>query len=213
MEAIGNFLAENNHYDVVSLQEVWTENDYQKIKKMAESVLPFAHYFYRWASSSKIMWTEPLQNNFNFTLQWRLRIRSVRAVEVSNCDDSVPCMVGERIRSPHSARWLVWRQRCRTLSNTGQWLPRQRLYRTCKKRFRPLILHNDNWLALVLLSFMRNTIERVTITMHIVWCRLSIQPNSFNRRAAIRFCKCWRVIWTLNLAIWHTGSHRYPAHA
>lgn len=47
MEAIGNFLAENEQYDVVSLQEVWTEHDYQFIRKIAEKQLPFSHYFYR----------------------------------------------------------------------------------------------------------------------------------------------------------------------
>lgn len=47
MEAIGNFFAENECYDVISLQEVWTEHDYQVIRKAAENHLPFAHYFYR----------------------------------------------------------------------------------------------------------------------------------------------------------------------
>lgn len=47
MQAIGNFFAENDKYDVISLQEVWTEHDYQLIRKLAEKYLPFSHYFYR----------------------------------------------------------------------------------------------------------------------------------------------------------------------
>lgn len=54
--------------------------------------------------------------------------------------------------------------------------------------------NNDNVLHLGCVSFMLNTIARVTTTMHIVWCRLSIQHNSFYRRVAIPFCKCWPVI-------------------
>lgn len=49
MNAIGNFLADNDGYDVISLQEVWSETDYQLIRKIAEKSLPFAHYFYRLA--------------------------------------------------------------------------------------------------------------------------------------------------------------------
>lgn len=48
MQAIGDFFASNDHYDVISLQEVWTEHDYQLIRKLAERTLPFAHYFYRY---------------------------------------------------------------------------------------------------------------------------------------------------------------------
>lgn len=46
VEAIGEYLAEGN-FDVVSLQEVWSEHDYQYLKKRTENVLPYAHYFYR----------------------------------------------------------------------------------------------------------------------------------------------------------------------
>lgn len=46
VEAIGEFLA-NGGFDVVSLQEVWSEHDYQLLKKRTENTLPFAHYFYR----------------------------------------------------------------------------------------------------------------------------------------------------------------------
>lgn len=47
MQAIGDFLATNDHYDMISLQEVWTEHDYQVIRKLAAKNLPFSHYFYR----------------------------------------------------------------------------------------------------------------------------------------------------------------------
>uniref|UniRef100_A0A1L8DJZ2 sphingomyelin phosphodiesterase n=1 Tax=Nyssomyia neivai TaxID=330878 RepID=A0A1L8DJZ2_9DIPT len=33
-------------YDIVSLQEVWSEADYQYIKSQTELVLPYSHYFY-----------------------------------------------------------------------------------------------------------------------------------------------------------------------
>lgn len=34
-------------YDLVSLQEVWTEHDYQRIRARVRDVLPYHHYFYR----------------------------------------------------------------------------------------------------------------------------------------------------------------------
>uniref|UniRef100_U5EWI2 sphingomyelin phosphodiesterase n=1 Tax=Corethrella appendiculata TaxID=1370023 RepID=U5EWI2_9DIPT len=43
--AIGDVLGSGN-YDIVSLQEVWSENDYQYLRKRVEAVLPYAHYFY-----------------------------------------------------------------------------------------------------------------------------------------------------------------------
>uniref|UniRef100_A0A1B0DRC6 sphingomyelin phosphodiesterase n=1 Tax=Phlebotomus papatasi TaxID=29031 RepID=A0A1B0DRC6_PHLPP len=33
-------------YDVVSLQEVWSETDFQYLKSQSEAVLPYSHYFY-----------------------------------------------------------------------------------------------------------------------------------------------------------------------
>ncbi|XP_055542294.1 putative neutral sphingomyelinase [Wyeomyia smithii] len=45
VQAIGDVLASGN-YDIVSLQEVWSDNDYQYLRKRVEGVLPFAHYFY-----------------------------------------------------------------------------------------------------------------------------------------------------------------------
>lgn len=48
MHAIGDFFDANAQYDVISLQEVWTEHDYQLLRKAAEKNLPFSHYFYRY---------------------------------------------------------------------------------------------------------------------------------------------------------------------
>uniref|UniRef100_A0A182J841 sphingomyelin phosphodiesterase n=1 Tax=Anopheles atroparvus TaxID=41427 RepID=A0A182J841_ANOAO len=45
VKAIGDVLASGN-YDVVSLQEVWSESDYQYLRQRVENVLPFCHYFY-----------------------------------------------------------------------------------------------------------------------------------------------------------------------
>lgn len=45
VKAIGDVLASGN-YDIVSLQEVWSDSDYQFLRKRVEGVLPFAHYFY-----------------------------------------------------------------------------------------------------------------------------------------------------------------------
>jgi sphingomyelin phosphodiesterase 2 len=33
-------------YDIISLQEVWSEYDYQKIKSRISSQFPYSHYFY-----------------------------------------------------------------------------------------------------------------------------------------------------------------------
>lgn len=46
VKAIGDVLASGN-YDIVSLQEVWSDSDYQYLKQRVENVLPFCHYFYR----------------------------------------------------------------------------------------------------------------------------------------------------------------------
>uniref|UniRef100_A0A182TGU1 sphingomyelin phosphodiesterase n=1 Tax=Anopheles melas TaxID=34690 RepID=A0A182TGU1_9DIPT len=45
VKAIGDVLASGN-YDIVSLQEVWSDSDYQYLKQRVENVLPFCHYFY-----------------------------------------------------------------------------------------------------------------------------------------------------------------------
>ncbi|XP_052865505.1 putative neutral sphingomyelinase isoform X1 [Anopheles cruzii] len=45
VKAIGDVLASGN-YDLVSLQEVWSDSDYQYLRQRVENVLPFCHYFY-----------------------------------------------------------------------------------------------------------------------------------------------------------------------
>lgn len=54
MEAIGKFFAENNNFDVISLQEVWTEHDYELLRQAAEKNLPYSHYFHRYTNLIKI---------------------------------------------------------------------------------------------------------------------------------------------------------------
>lgn len=46
MKAIGDELSKGD-FDIVSLQELWSESDFQYLKKVTENVLPYAHYFYR----------------------------------------------------------------------------------------------------------------------------------------------------------------------
>lgn len=45
-KAIAEYLALNT-YDVVCLQEVWTDTDFNLIKEMTIDILPHSHYFYR----------------------------------------------------------------------------------------------------------------------------------------------------------------------
>lgn len=47
MAAIAEVLATGN-YDVVCLQEIWSDADYHMIKDKVSGVLPFSHYFYRY---------------------------------------------------------------------------------------------------------------------------------------------------------------------
>lgn len=46
MKAIAEELA-SGKYDIVSLQEVWTVNDFNLIRDGVKSVLPYSHYFHR----------------------------------------------------------------------------------------------------------------------------------------------------------------------
>jgi sphingomyelin phosphodiesterase 2 len=46
MNAIANFLAQST-FDVVCLQEVWSNSDYELIKSKVQENLPFSHYFHR----------------------------------------------------------------------------------------------------------------------------------------------------------------------
>ncbi|KAH8301202.1 hypothetical protein KR018_007507 [Drosophila ironensis] len=45
IEAICKELASGN-YDIVSMQEVWTQQDSERLQKATEAVLPYAHYFH-----------------------------------------------------------------------------------------------------------------------------------------------------------------------
>lgn len=47
MIAIGDELA-TGKYDFVFLQEVWTTEDYERIKKRTRDVLPYSYYFFRY---------------------------------------------------------------------------------------------------------------------------------------------------------------------
>lgn len=47
MKAIADVLAGSN-YDVVCLQEVWTNRDFFLIRDKVKNVLPYSHYFYRY---------------------------------------------------------------------------------------------------------------------------------------------------------------------
>lgn len=46
IQAIAEMLATST-YDVVCLQEVWLNSDYELIKSKTLGVLPYAHYFHR----------------------------------------------------------------------------------------------------------------------------------------------------------------------
>lgn len=46
MQHIGKELS-SGKYDIVSLQEVWTEKDSMVLQELTKAILPYAHYFYR----------------------------------------------------------------------------------------------------------------------------------------------------------------------
>lgn len=46
IDAIGCLLSSGD-YDLVALQEVWSEANYHTIKEKVKHVLPYTHYFYR----------------------------------------------------------------------------------------------------------------------------------------------------------------------
>jgi len=53
ISAIAEVLAQN-HFDVVCLQEVWTDRDYNLIRERVSDVLPYSHYFYSGVTGSGI---------------------------------------------------------------------------------------------------------------------------------------------------------------
>lgn len=46
MRAIAETLA-SGRFDVVCLQELWSEDDYNDITQRVDNILPYTHYFYR----------------------------------------------------------------------------------------------------------------------------------------------------------------------
>ena len=44
MTAIGKYLAESD-FDIVLLEEVWTHEDFETLKRLCSSVYPFSHFF------------------------------------------------------------------------------------------------------------------------------------------------------------------------
>lgn len=46
MHSIAEVLV-RNYYDIVCLQEVWSDSDFNMIKEKVSGVLPYSHYFYR----------------------------------------------------------------------------------------------------------------------------------------------------------------------
>ncbi|KAF7281813.1 neutral sphingomyelinase [Rhynchophorus ferrugineus] len=53
MHAIADLLA-SSQFDVVCLQEVWTDSDYNLIREKCKEVLPYSHYFYSGVTGSGI---------------------------------------------------------------------------------------------------------------------------------------------------------------
>lgn len=51
MRAIAEYLASNS-YDVVCLQEVWTDADFNLIREKTVGNLPYSHYFYRYLTQN-----------------------------------------------------------------------------------------------------------------------------------------------------------------
>lgn len=47
IDAISSVLS-SGKYDLVSLQEVWSEENYHTIRDKVKAVLPYSHYFYRY---------------------------------------------------------------------------------------------------------------------------------------------------------------------
>lgn len=50
MEAIAEKLS-TEEYDIISLQEVWSIDDFQMIKTKVQEKLPYSHYFHRYLTN------------------------------------------------------------------------------------------------------------------------------------------------------------------
>ncbi|XP_050502988.1 putative neutral sphingomyelinase [Diabrotica virgifera virgifera] len=53
LKAIAEHIS-NSHYDVVCLQEIWSDQDYYSIKDEVAGVLPYSHYFYSGVTGSGV---------------------------------------------------------------------------------------------------------------------------------------------------------------
>ncbi|CAH2002450.1 unnamed protein product [Acanthoscelides obtectus] len=71
INAIGDALASNS-YDVVCLQEVWSDRDYFLIKEKVSGVLPYSHYFHSGVTGSGICIFSKYQIKETFFHQWPL---------------------------------------------------------------------------------------------------------------------------------------------
>uniref|UniRef100_A0A336KTK6 sphingomyelin phosphodiesterase n=1 Tax=Culicoides sonorensis TaxID=179676 RepID=A0A336KTK6_CULSO len=71
VKAIGEILASGD-YDLVSLQEVWSESDYQTLKSRLIHVLPYAHYFYSGVVGSGLCVFSKFPIEKVFYHSWRL---------------------------------------------------------------------------------------------------------------------------------------------
>lgn len=71
VKAIGEVLATGD-YDLVSLQEVWSETDYQHLKGRLTNVLPYAHYFYSGVIGSGLCVFSKFPIEKVFYHSWRL---------------------------------------------------------------------------------------------------------------------------------------------
>lgn len=110
MQAIGDFFAENTNYDVISLQEVWTEHDYQLLRKAAEKNLPFAHYFYRWVERIDTFFLvdffpinlKCISLEYVILFQWCGWFGLMHFIKISNYFDSISCLVCQWLRTSNS---------------------------------------------------------------------------------------------------------------
>lgn len=57
MSAIGKFVSESE-FDVVALQEVWTEDDRKQIAQKCRNTLPYTHSFLRYSVETEINFYE-----------------------------------------------------------------------------------------------------------------------------------------------------------
>ncbi|KAG5877679.1 hypothetical protein JTB14_003834 [Gonioctena quinquepunctata] len=71
MQAIAEYLA-TSHYDVVCLQELWTDRDFFLIRDKVVGALPYSHYFYSGVTGSGVCILSKHQIEETFFHQWPL---------------------------------------------------------------------------------------------------------------------------------------------